>query len=168
MVAPQVVAAQRILDSRLRNIGQNFNGDVGIAVRDIQTGWTSHFDGASHFPQQSVSKFWVSLTALDKADRGELSLYAPVTVRKSDLTLFNQPIAALVKGDGYSTTLSDLIHRAITQSDNTANDFVLWRTGGPEAVRRFLLNKGISGIRFGPGERVDAGTGSPAWSGAPP
>ncbi len=154
IVAPQLVAAQRILDARIREIGQSFNGDVGIAVRDIQTGWTSHFDGASHFPQQSVSKFWVSLTALDKADRGELSLTAPVKVRKSDLTLFNQPIAAMVKGDGYSTTLGDLIHRAITQSDNTANDFVLWRTGGPEAVRTFLLNKGISGVRFGPGERV--------------
>lgn len=151
---PQVLAAQRALDARLRSIGDSFSGDVGIAVRDVQTGWTSHFDGASHFPQQSVSKFWVTLTAMDKADRGELDLSAPVTVRKSDLTLFNQPIAALVKGDGYDTTLNGLIYRAITASDNTANDFVLWRAGGPDAVRSFLLNKGISGVRFGPGERV--------------
>jgi beta-lactamase class A len=153
-VSPQVLAAQRILDARIKSLGESFNGDVGIAVRDVQTGWTSHFDGASLFPQQSVSKFWVTLTALDKADRGEISLTSPVTVRRSDLTLFNQPIAALVKGDGYQTTLGDLIHRAITASDNTANDFVLWRAGGPDAVRSFLLNKGINGIRFGPGERV--------------
>jgi beta-lactamase class A len=31
---------------------------------------------------------------------------------------------------------------------------VLWRAGGPEAVRAFLRNKGIGGIRFGPGERL--------------
>ena len=153
-VPPQVASAQRILDARVREIGQAFSGDVGIAVRDIQTGWVSHFDGARHFPQQSVSKFWVALTALDKADRGELSLTAPVTVRKSDLTLFNQPIAALVDGNGYQTTIDDLIHRAITRSDNTANDFVLWKAGGPDAVRAFLLNKSINGVRFGPGERV--------------
>jgi beta-lactamase class A len=147
-------AARRNLDTRLQALGQNFNGDVGIAVKDLQTGFTSHFDGQAHFPQQSVSKFWVTLTALDKADRGELSIDSPVTVRKSDLTLFNQPIAQLVGLNGYTTTLSELMRRAMQQSDNTCNDFVLWRSGGPEAVRDFLQRKGISGIRFGPGERV--------------
>jgi beta-lactamase class A len=148
-------AARRMLDARLRGLGESFNGDVGIAVRDVQTGYVSHFDGAGHFPQQSVSKFWVTLTALDKADRGELSLTSPVTLRKDDLTLFNQPIAALVKAaSGYTTTLLDLVQRAMQHSDNTANDFTLWRSGGPEAVRDFLNRKGISGVRFGPGERV--------------
>ena len=151
---PQAIAAQRNLDQRLRSLAAAFNGDVGIAVKDIQTGWTTQYDGHTHFPQQSVSKFWVSLAALDKADRGELDLNAPVTVRRSDMTLFNQPIAQLIRGEGYQTTLSNLMYRAITASDNTANDFLLWRTGGPETVRAFLANKGISGIRFGPGERV--------------
>jgi beta-lactamase class A len=154
IVPTQLAMAQRNLDARIREIGQNFSGDVGIAVRDVQTGWTTHYDGASYFPQQSVSKFWVALTALEKAERGELSLNNPVTVRKSDLTLFNQPIASLVDGNGYQTTIGDLIYRAITQSDNTANDFVLWRAGGPNAVRSFLSGKSIAGIRFGPGERV--------------
>jgi beta-lactamase class A len=152
-VRPAANMAQRMLDERLRSIGRAFNGDVGIAVKDLQTGWTSHFDGASHFPQQSVSKFWVTLTALDKADRGELSRHSPVTVRKSDLTLFNQPIAQQVGANGYTTTLTELMRRAMQQSDNTCNDFVLWRAGGPDAVRDFMARKGISGIRFGPGER---------------
>ena len=147
-------AAQRELAARIDALGRGFNGDVGIAVQDIQTGWTTDFDGMSRFPQQSVSKFWVTLTALDMADRGQLDLDAPVTVRKSDLTLFNQPIAQLVGANGYRTTLNDLIYRAITASDNTANDFVLWRAGGPDAVREFLYEKGIQGVRFGPGERV--------------
>jgi len=152
--APEL-AARQVLDMRLRGLGQGFNGDVGIAVKDLQTGYVSHFDGASYFPQQSVSKFWVTLTALDKADRGELNLVGPVTLRKDDLTLFNQPVAALVKAaSGYTTTLMDLIQRAMQQSDNTANDFTLWRAGGPDAVRSFLSSKGLNGIRFGPGERV--------------
>ena len=147
-------SARRILDARLRSLGQAFNGDVGIAMKDLQTGYTSHYDGNSHFPQQSVSKFWVTLTALDKADRGELSVASPVTVRKSDLTLFNQPIAQQIGANGYTTTLSELMQRAMQQSDNTCNDFVLWRAGGPEAVKDFLYRKGITGVRFGPGERV--------------
>jgi len=150
-----VIETQRALDAQIQNLGRSFNGDIGIAVKDLQSGWTSQYDGMTYFPQQSVSKFWVALTALDKADRGELYLDRPVTVRREDLTLFNQPIAQLIKGDaGYTTTLSDLMHRAITQSDNTCNDFLLWRSGGPEAVRNFIGAKGITGIRFGPGERL--------------
>ncbi len=147
-------SAEQMLASRIRSIGENFNGDIGIAVQDVQTGFTTAYDGNTYFPQQSVSKFWVALTALDRADRGHLSLEAPVTVTRDDLTLFHQPIAKLIGGGGYSTTLNSLMYRAITQSDNTCNDFLLWKAGGPEAVRSFLRDKRISGIRFGPGERM--------------
>ncbi|QAY75129.1 class A beta-lactamase [Sphingosinicella sp. BN140058] len=148
------LSAQRALDAQIRAIGNTFNGDIGIAVKDVQTGWRTAFDGNTYFPQQSVSKFWVALTALDKADRGELSLTRPVTLTKSDITLFHQPVAAQIGPSGYTTTITSLMTRALQQSDNTCNDAVLWRAGGPEAVRAFLRNKGISGIRFGPGERL--------------
>jgi beta-lactamase class A len=151
---PASSPAERALESRIAQLGREFNGDVGIAVRDVQTGWTTAFDGDSFFPQQSVSKFWVAITALDRVDRGALDLDQRVTLTRSDLTLFHQPIAAQVGANGYSTTLSDLMFRAMTQSDNTANDFVLRRAGGPEAVRDMLRSKNLDGIRFGPGERL--------------
>src|SRR3569623_48454 len=91
--APQNDSAHRALDSRIRAIGQAFNGDIGIAERDVETGWTTAYDGDTFFPQQSVSKFWVALTALDKVDRGELSLSRAVTLHKGDIPLFHQPIA---------------------------------------------------------------------------
>lgn len=149
-----VLSAQRILDSRIQSLARAFNGDIGIAVKDVQTGWVSEFDGRTLFPQQSVSKFWVALTALDKVDRGELNLQRRVTLGRDDLTLFHQPIREQINKGSYSTTLADLLNRAITQSDNTANDFLMWSAGGPEAVRSFLKDKDIDGIRFGPGERL--------------
>jgi beta-lactamase class A len=152
--SPATLAAQRILAARVDALGQGFDGDVGIAVKDVQSGWTTDFDGKTHFPQQSVSKFWVSLTALDKVDRGELDLGKQVTLGRDDLTLFNQPIAQMIRKGSYTTTLADLMNRALQQSDNTANDVLLRNAGGPEAVRSFLLKKGIAGIRFGPGERI--------------
>ncbi|MGA9580957.1 MAG: class A beta-lactamase [Allosphingosinicella sp.] len=150
----QEAAARRILEGQVRALGQAFNGDIGIAVRDVQSGWTTSYDGDTYFPQQSVSKFWVALAALDKADRGELNLGAPVTVRRGDMTLFHQPISAQLGAKGYNTTLDTLLYRAITQSDNTCNDFVMWKAGGPGAVRNFLDSRKIEGIRFGPGERL--------------
>ena len=146
--------AQRTLEAQIRAIGQAFNGDIGIAVKDVQTGWATAYDGNTFFPQQSVSKFWVALTALDKVDRGELSLTRPVTLTKGDMTLFHQPIAQQIGASGYTTNIGTLMTRALQQSDNTCNDAVLWRAGGPEAVRAFLRDRGITGIRFGPGERL--------------
>lgn len=149
-----VAAARAVLEARLQSLGRSFNGHVGIAVRDVQTGWTTAWNGNDFMPQQSVSKFWVALTALDKVDHGELNLDAPVIVTKSDLTLFHQPIAASIGSDGYRTTLRELMARALQQSDNTCNDFVLRRAGGPEAVRSFVRRNGIDGVRFGPGEKL--------------
>lgn len=147
-------AAQRILDARIRELGRTFQGLVGIAVRDIESGWSTSWNGDRYFPQQSVSKFWVAITAFQAVDAGQLDLSQPVTVRREDLTLFHQPIASQIGASGYQTTLGDLIFRALTQSDNTANDFVLRRAGGPEAVRAMLTRFDLEGVRFGPGERL--------------
>ena len=122
---PSASSAHRALEAQIRAIGQSFNGDIGIAVRDVESGWTAAFDGDTLFPQQSVSKFWVALTALDKADRGELSLSRSVTLHKSDITLFHQPVAAKIGANGYTTTIGELMYRALTQSDSTASLHVL-------------------------------------------
>lgn len=147
-------SSEQALAARIRSLGRAFDGDVGIAVRDVQTGFTAAYDGHTFFPQQSVSKFWVAITALDAADRGALDLDQSVTLTRADLTLFHQPIARQIGSAGYSTTMNSLMFRAMTQSDNTCNDFVLRRAGGPEAVRDMFRRKGIEGIRFGPGERL--------------
>jgi len=145
---------QRILEARIRELGRGFDGEVGIAVREVDSGWTTSWNGERYFPQQSVSKFWVALTAFTRADAGQLDLGRQVTVRREDLTLFNQPIAQQIGPNGFNTTLDNLIFRALTQSDNTCNDIVLRHAGGPEAVRAMLARNGIEGIRFGPGERA--------------
>ncbi|MDB5667595.1 MAG: bla [Alphaproteobacteria bacterium] len=146
--------ARSALEERIQELGRSFPGEVGLAVRDIETGYVASWNGNRLFPQQSVSKFWVSLTALDAVDRGRLSLDRRVTVTPDDLTLFSQPIAQQIGADGFTTTIRDLMTRAITRSDNTANDFLLWQAGGPEAVRSFISRSGIEGVRFGPGERL--------------
>lgn len=151
---PVADRSQRSLEARVRELARAFDGDVGIAMRDVETGWTTSWNGERYFPQQSVSKFWVALTAFQAVDAGQLDLGEQVTVRREDLTLFHQPIANQIGANGYRTTLGDLLFRALTQSDNTANDFVLRRAGGPEAVRAMLARHAIEGVRFGPGERL--------------
>lgn len=138
----------------LRAIAASFDGKLGIAVTRIDSDWAFSSQGEAYFPQQSVSKLWVALTVFDAVDSGRLTLDQKVVIRRSDLTLFHQPIAQLVGDTGYETNVSELLLRAMTQSDNTANDSLLRTVGGPEAVRGMLARKGLNGIRFGAGERI--------------
>ena len=145
-------------------LGSSFKGEVGISVRDIDEGWVVAWEGDRPRPQQSVSKFWVAVAVMDAVDRSRLSLNDSVTVTRSDLTLFHQPIRALVGKDGYRTTIGELLRGAMTRSDNTCNDVLLWRVGGPAAINLMLGEKGIAGVRFGPGERkLQARTAGLEW-----
>lgn len=172
MAAPAAVSVQRPipsaavhLDAALLRLGKGFRGEVGIAVRDVQTGWTSHYRGLDYFPQQSVSKLWVAISTFDQIDQGKIHLDDAIEVRAQDLTLFHQPIrTAVLRSGGFHTTVGDLLVRALTQSDNTANDRLLTQVGGPDAVRTMLTAKSIGGVRFGPGERLlQSQTAGLAW-----
>jgi beta-lactamase class A len=149
-----VPAAPKYLSDRIGQLGQAFDGQVGIAVRSIDDGWATGWKDGEFYPQQSVSKLWVSIAALDAVDRGRVSLDDKVTLTRSDLTLFHQPIRANIVGGGYTTTLADLMLKAITTSDNTANDKLMRSIGGPDAVRKMIAAKHLGAIRFYNGERA--------------
>jgi beta-lactamase class A len=151
--APRSAAPQYIRD-RVNELGRGFDGRVGIAVRSIEDGWSTGWKADELYPQQSVSKLWVSITALDAVDKGKVLLTDKVTLNRSDLTLFHQPIAAQILGGDYTTTLDDLMFKAITTSDNTANDKLMRSVGGPEAVRSMIAAKHLGAIRFYNGERA--------------
>lgn len=147
------------LDRRLSEIGSGFAGQVGIAVRPVESDRTMHYRGLEPFPQQSVTKTWVALAAFRQVDKGKLSLDEPRIVRRDDLTLFHQPIRREVLRDGsVRTDFADLLDRALTRSDNTANDVILRRIGGPDAVQGTLERLGLGSIRFGSDERTKQST----------
>lgn len=151
---PPPPAAPPFLSVRLQQLGSGFAGRVGIAVKSVDEGWTTGWKDDELYPQQSVSKLWVAITALDAVDRGKVRLNDTVTLGRSDLTLFHQPIAAKILGGGHTTTLGELMFEAITKSDNTANDKLMRSVGGPSAVRAMITAKKLGAIRFYDGERA--------------
>lgn len=157
--APQVARpappAPAYIQSRVTELGRSFDGRVGIAVRSIDEGWSTGWKADELYPQQSVSKLWVSITAMDAVDRGKIRLDDKVTLSRGDLTLFHQPIAQMILGGSdYTTTVGDLLERAITTSDNTANDKLMRSVGGADAVRAMIRSKHLGAIRFYNGERA--------------
>lgn len=151
--SPKAGRAPEALSQRIHALGRDFDGDVGIAVRDVRHGWTIDHQGGKAFPQQSVAKLWVAVALLDAVDRGDVRLNDIALVRAEDLSVFHQPIRRLVGRDGFLTSLDDLLTRALTESDNAANQMLVTRLGGPEAVQATIERKQLGRIRFGPGER---------------
>jgi beta-lactamase class A len=150
MTAPAPAA----LDQRIHELGRGFNGTVGIGVRSVGEGWRVGWRENELCPQQSVSKFWVALTAMEAVDQKRISLDDRVTLSRDDLTLFHQPIATKVLGGGHTTTLGALLVEALTKSDNTANDKLMRAVGGPSAVRSYIARHRLGAIRFYEGERA--------------
>ncbi|HYC96228.1 MAG TPA: serine hydrolase [Sphingomicrobium sp.] len=143
------------LRERLAGLGRAFNGSAGISVVSLNEGWQADYNATTLFPQQSCSKLWVAITAMDAVDKGRIGLNDRVTLGRDDLTLFHQPIRAKVLGNGgHTTTLGALLFSAITESDNTANDKLMRSVGGPRAVRDMIAAKNLGSIRFYDGERA--------------
>lgn len=143
------------LQAEISRIAESFEGQVGIGITKAGCDWLVGARLNQHFPQQSVSKLWVSMSVLDAVDTGRMKLDQQITIRPEDLTLFNQPLQweVLDKG-GIERPVQMLMQNALSLSDNTANDRLLWTVGGPDHIRAFLKSRDIEGIRFGPGERL--------------
>ncbi len=153
---PAQTAPPAAMVAQLDEIWRGFPGKTGIAIRRIDGGgeWTVGKRLTDWFPQQSVSKLLVAMVVLDQVDQGKITLDQPVTIRREDLTLFNQPIRNRVVVDGEATEpVRVLMDIAITDSDCTANDALLRLVGGPEAIRAFITKNNLGNLRFGEGER---------------
>jgi beta-lactamase class A len=153
--APAVRRAPESLRARVTELARAFDGKAGISIISLSDGWDIGWNANTLFPQQSCSKMWVAITALDAVDRGKVSLSDKVTLNRNDLTLFHQPLAQRILGGGDRTiSLGSLLFTAITESDNTANDKLMRSVGGPKAVREMIARKGLGSIRFYDGERA--------------
>lgn len=154
----------RQLSDSITSLGRGFSGEVGIAVRDVEEGWTVSWNGERFLPQQSVSKTWVAMTLLDQVDRGAITLDRSVRIGPEDAVVFHQPMLARMGNSGFQASVSELFTQAMTRSDNLANDRLLWLSGGPDAVRAFFTRNNLSGLRFGPGERdLQSGIAGLTW-----
>ncbi len=151
---PPVIAPASLRD-RISSLGRTFNGSAGISVVSLNERWQADYNATTLFPQQSCSKLWVAIAAMDAVDKGRVTLNDRVTLGRDDLTLFHQPIRAKVLGGGaHTTTLGALMFTAITESDNTANDKLMRSIGGPQVVRDMISAKNLGSIRFYEGERA--------------
>jgi len=139
------------LQADLERLTKGFDGRVGVCVLGDKA--LACARGAELFSIQSVMKMIVGMAVLDAVDNRGWKLDESLLFRKQDLSVYQQPIAALIGETGYRTTVGDLVRRAIVDSDSAAVDYLIAKLGGIEKVQAFLTRKRVIGLRVDRDER---------------
>lgn len=138
----------------IETLTAKFDGRVGICTMDVASAESVCLNGDQRFSLQSVMKLFVGAAILDAEVSGKLRLDDAVVVRRKDLSLGAQPLADIVRKNGdLTTTIEDLVRRAVIESDSTAADVLVDRLGGIAMVQEFLTRRGVEGIRLDRDER---------------
>lgn len=122
-------------------------GNVGIAVLDLNTGKSWFHNSNQPFPMQSVFKLPVGIVILKLVDEGRVSLNQLVTISRPEFAPGWSPILKEIKGNSGQFTVRDLLERSVGMSDNTAADALVRLVGGTKKVTDMLHQMNISGIR---------------------
>lgn len=141
------------LDSAVEAIAARaLPGQLGVAIRDIESGHRWSRMGTQRFPMQSVFKLPLGAVVLAAVNRGDMSLADTVRLTSKDLSPPYSPISARFP-ERATYTIDELLVAAAGESDNTAADVLMRLVGGPAAVTEWLSAKGISDLRVDRYER---------------
>lgn len=106
--------------NEIRALTDQFGGDVGIYLVDLETGEIFEMNADTLFPTASTVKIPIMIRLFDKIDKGELAYDQMLTYHgEHDDTWGNDLINQLEPGS--DVQFSKLIHLMMSTSNNTAS-----------------------------------------------
>ncbi len=107
----------------LEQITRAYPGNVGISLRNLQTGETLSLRGGEPFPSASLIKVAVLVTLLDEVHAGRLQLEEPITLIARDRVGGSGILQHMTSG--HTLTVGEAARLMIVISDNTATNLIL-------------------------------------------
>lgn len=149
LISGFVFAQQTTLDKKINMIVKGKNATVGISVLGIENGFTYTKNAEKKLPMQSVFKFHIAATVLDKVDKGKLSLEQKIMLTPQNLLKNTwSPLREKYGEGGVEITLAEVLEATVAKSDNNGCDIMLNLLGGTEPVQKFIDSKGIKGFQI--------------------
>jgi len=140
--------AQKIdkrLDSKIRNLIQDYHGDIGIYVKNLKNGSVVVINADTVFPTASIVKVPILVGVMDKINRGELG-YDSSLVYKDSLLYEGEDILGSFKSD-QKILLKKVIMLMLTTSDNTASLWLQSLAGKGARINEILDSLGLKYTR---------------------
>ncbi len=115
-------AAWQDLQRSIMNEISQFNGEVGIAVIDLQTGRELAYEKSKPFPSASLAKIPLMAACFLAVDQGRIKLDRNIALKSSDKLTGSGVLKDMPAGTAFS--VERLIGLMIYDSDNTATNMV--------------------------------------------
>ena len=128
--------------ARLAQVDRQTPGQLGVYVKDMQTGISVSYHGEDAWYLASTVKVPIAIAVLRRIEQGDLTLDSPVTLLASDY----------VDGAGptnrHALSVRYLLDQMLIHSDNTASDMLIRLVGieRVNAVTRELVPEGFGPI----------------------
>jgi beta-lactamase class A len=136
-------AAPGPLDGLLANLQPDPTADYGLLVEDLASGQRLTLNEQRLFPSASVYKLPLAWEVVRQADRGALSLDAPLDITDEDAHEV-EPEGGLAPGE--TTTVGDALKRMVSVSSN-ASAHALLRTLGRAEFNQSMQQQGLTQTR---------------------
>lgn len=143
-LVPYTLFAQKIdikLERKLRVLTQNFQGDIGIYVKNLKTQKSVLIQADSIFPTASIVKVPILVGVFDKIEKGELNLDQKFTYRSSQ-QYGGSGLMQFFK-DSTETDLSTLVGLMISYSDNVTSIWNQQLAGGGLVINELMDKLGL-------------------------
>ena len=131
----------------LAGLGTGSHGSIGVVAWRLDgTGPKALVNADQPFPMASTFKVAVAGAVLHRVDRGELSLEQMITIDPRRMVQ-SEVLADRFIHPGVNLSVYNLLELMLTQSDNTAADYMVEAAGGPAAVNAWVQTQGVQGLR---------------------
>lgn len=143
-----VAAAQKEdkkLQKEIQTLIKNFNGDIGVYVKDLESGKTVAIAADTVFPTASIIKVPIMVGVMDKIAKGEIGYHQEVVYRDS-LLYAGVDILGSFKQDE-KIEISKLLMLMLTMSDNTASLWLQSLAGTGTRINTIMDSLGLKHTR---------------------
>ena len=139
------VKIDRRLQTHIEGLVKNFQGEVGIYVKNLRDGTIASVRADELFPTASIVKIPILIGIADKLEKHELDYHQKLTYT-DDLLYEGEDILGSFKTKE-KIELSKLIMLMLTTSDNTASLWLQAQAGGGSRINSILADLGFSVTR---------------------
>lgn len=132
------------LRKQIEGVIRGIDGEVGVAVKHLESGEELFINGETYFPMASVFKITILVEVLTQIKEGKFNLDDEISIKKEDQHLGSGLLSALT-APGITFSVRNIVNLMMMISDNSATDILLQKVGA-ENVNRRLRSYGIQEI----------------------
>jgi beta-lactamase class A len=146
LTAAASAADLSILKAQIERTIPRARGEVGVAIKHLESGSEVLVNADSRYPMASAFKLPILVELYYQKAAGKLSLEDHVDIEPADLHIGSGAMIALFDPPGVQINIRNLINMMMRISDNSAADILLKRVG-PANVTSRMKALGLDSIR---------------------